>query len=319
MPPSLPDYPFRQAAHDRLAERRSDEDFLAASWSDPHSRVLIVDGDRLAANSAGNSLRFVGPADAPAGERMLLGSVDGTVHFLLVAARAESAAVHRRDHETQLKGSCTQRPEQRFMGLRQLAMELDDVQASLAVHAMALASWHQRHRSCAMCGEATEVAEAGAQRRCTACATAHFPRTDPAVIMLVTDVDDRCLLGHNAARSAGWFSTLAGFVEPGETPEQAVIREVHEEAGVVVSQPTYAGSQPWPFPSSLMLGYFATASTTELAVDGEEITEARWFSRQGLLASVQSGQVGLPTTLSIAGALLTAWYGAPLPPNALDV
>jgi NAD+ diphosphatase len=163
------------------------------------------------------------------------------------------------------------------------------------------------------------VAEAGAFRRCPACSAAHFPRTDPAVIMLVTDDVDRCLLGHNSARPPGWFSTLAGFVEPGETPEDAVAREVHEEVGVRVGAVTYAGSQPWPFPSSLMLGYFATATSTSVTVDGDEISDARWFSREALATAVKRGEVGVPTTLSIAGALITAWYGAPLPDNVLTL
>jgi NAD+ diphosphatase len=133
--------------------------------------------------------------------------------------------------------------------------------------------------------------------------------------MLVTDATDRCLLGHNGSRPARWFSTLAGFVEPGETPEQAVVREVHEEVGVRVHKVRYAGSQPWPFPSSLMLGFFAEAQSTALTVDGEEITDARWFTREELQQAVTSGDVGLPTTVSIAGALVTAWYGTPLPAN----
>jgi NAD+ diphosphatase len=131
--------------------------------------------------------------------------------------------------------------------------------------------------------------------------------------MLVVDDSDRALLGHNGARAPGWFSTLAGFVEPGESLEEAVAREVREETGVVVDDVTYAGSQPWPFPSSLMLGFLARASTVEIRVDGEEITEARWFTRDELTAQVRSGDLVVPTTVSIAGALLTHWYGGPLP------
>jgi NAD+ diphosphatase len=131
--------------------------------------------------------------------------------------------------------------------------------------------------------------------------------------MLVVDDQDRCLLGHNAARATGWFSTLAGFVETGEAPEQAVAREVFEESGVVVTDVVYAGSQPWPFPSSLMLGFFARALDPTISVDGEEITEARWFTRSDLKDGVESGELVVPTTVSIAGALVSAWYGGPLP------
>ena len=135
--------------------------------------------------------------------------------------------------------------------------------------------------------------------------------------MLVIDDQDRCLLGHNVARRTTWYSTLAGFVEPGETPEQAVIREVREEAGIDVTDVRYAGSQPWPFPSSLMLGYFARATTTEVVVDGDEIADARWFSRDDVRTQVEAGRLVLPTTISIAGALISSWYGGALPANRL--
>lgn len=296
---SLPDFPFRRTAHDRLAERRDDADFLAQAWADPTTRVLAVRDGQLATSDSADALRLFAPDDAPAGERLLLGAADGVVYFLVATAGSPAGS--------------------RFTGLRQLATVLDGVRASLAVHAVALAGWHVRHPRCAQCGATTEVAEAGACRRCPTCGAAHFPRTDPAVIMLVTDGADRCLLGHNSARGAGWFSTLAGFVEPGESPEQAVVREVREEVGVEVGSVAYAASQPWPFPSSLMLGYFADATTTAVRVDGAEITEARWFSRAELTDGVKAGDVGLPTTLSIAGALITAWYGADLPANALPV
>jgi len=184
------------------------------------------------------------------------------------------------------------------------------------VHAVALAQWHARHPCCAVCGARTEVEQAGASRRCPRCSTQHFPRTDPAVIMLVVDDDDRCLLGHNAARDVTWYSTLAGFVEPGETLEDAVMREVAEETGVVVDEVTYAGSQPWPFPSSLMLGFRAHACDTTISVDGVEITKARWFTRDELRREVEAGELVVPSTISISGALIQSWYGAPLPQPA---
>lgn len=315
----LPDYPFRRTAHDRLAERRSDVNFLDRCWRDAATRVLVILDGRLATNDAGDELRVVAPSDAPAGERLLLGRIGGTVHFLVLwepdPPEADAAAGGEQPEPAETMA--WNRHGGRFASLRQLAASLDEEYASLAVHAAALAGWHQRHPRCARCGARTEVAEAGAFRRCPVCSAAHFPRTDPAVIMLVTDNTGRCLLGHNKARPAGWFSTLAGFVEPGETPEDAVAREVREEVGVEVGDVAYAGSQPWPFPSSLMLGYFAAATTTSVRVDGHEISEARWFTRDDLAAAVEMGEVGLPTRLSIAGALLTAWYGAALPDNVL--
>lgn len=165
------------------------------------------------------------------------------------------------------------------------------------VHAVALENWQRLHRFCSRCGERTVIAAAGHIRRCQACGAEHYPRTDPAVIMLVTDEEDRALLGRQVHWPEGRFSTLAGFVEPGESIEQSVVREVFEEAGVTVGEVEYIASQPWPFPSSLMLGFFARATSSEITVDGEEIHEARWFSREDLAAAFESGEV-LPRTAS---------------------
>jgi NAD+ diphosphatase len=294
----LPEYPFSGEGHDRLGERRSDPEFLQAAWSDDErSRVLVVRGRELAVEPGSGLLRLLRPSDAPDGDRMLLGAVGGVVYFLVVAS-GESSAVGGE-----------------FGELRTVASKLDEAQSALAVHGVSLGNWHQRHPRCSVCGAATAVVEAGASRRCPSCSTQHFPRTDPAVIMLVTDDSDRCLLGHNAARDTGWYSTLAGFVEPGESPEQAVRREVREETGVGVGAVRYAGAQPWPFPSSLMLGYFAEATTTEICVDGNEITQARWFTRDDIAREVESGELKIPTRVSIAGALVTAWFGRELPVN----
>jgi NAD+ diphosphatase len=293
----LPDFPFRWSGHDRLAARRKDSAFLAEAWADPKSRVVTMRDGKLVADDSG--LVFSSPLDAPADEPMLLGAIDGVVHFLVLLPDPDADA-----------GPSDPLP---WSDLRTLAGVLDQRALSLAVHAIALGRWHRVHPHCSVCGHPTEVTESGASRRCPACRALHFPRTDPAVIMLVVDDDDRALLGHNSARAAGWYSTLAGFVEPGESPEEAVAREVWEEAGVEVTEVTYAGSQPWPFPSSLMLGFFARATSVDIEVDGDEITEARWFSRQAISDEIRSGTLVVPTTISIAGALLSSWYGGPLP------
>jgi NAD+ diphosphatase len=296
----LPDFAFRATAHDRLTERRKDDAFLKHAAHDPATRVLLARGDELATD--GRGLALVSAADldpADHAELLLLGSVDGVLHLL---------ALLPDDGDDDVSPA-----EPSFAGLRQLAGRIDERQLSLAVHAIALGNWHRKHPMCSVCGSPTEIAEGGASRHCPTCSTQHFPRVDPAVIMLVVDDTDRCLLGHNGARAAGWYSTLAGFVEPGESLEEAVAREVLEETGVVVSDVTYAGSQPWPFPSSLMLGFSARAATVEIQVDGEEITEARWFTREELAAEVAAGDLVVPTTVSIAGALLAHWFGGPLP------
>jgi NAD+ diphosphatase len=186
----------------------------------------------------------------------------------------------------------------------------------LAAEAVALAGWHGAHQRCPRCGEPTTVEQAGWVRRCVAEDREIYPRTDPAVIMAVVDDDDRLLLGHAAHWPDGRFSTLAGYVEPGESLEQAVRREVAEETSVVVGDGPgdveYRGSQPWPFPASLMLGFRARAIDTRVAVDGVEVTQARWFTRAEFAEAARTREIGLPGKPSIARALVEEWYGANL-------
>nr|WP_230978580.1 NAD(+) diphosphatase [Georgenia yuyongxinii] len=202
-----------------------------------------------------------------------------------------------------------------FSHLRDVGDALPDRDAGLATTAVALAAWHARHPRCPRCGEMTEVVEAGWVRRCTADHSLHYPRTDPAVIMAVTDAEDRVLLGHAAHWPARRYSTLAGYVEPGESIEAAVRREVAEEAGIAVGEVEFRASQPWPFPASLMLGFrakVAEGASTDVSVDGVEITAARFFSREELSAAVRDGEVLLPMRSSIALALIEEWFGGPL-------
>lgn len=203
-----------------------------------------------------------------------------------------------------------------FRHLRDIGDALPDRDAGLATTAVAVSAWHVRHPRCPRCGEPTEVIDAGWVRRCTADGSLHYPRTDPAVIMAITDKDDRILLGHAAHWPARRFSTLAGYVEPGESIEAAVAREVMEEAGLEVGSVEFVASQPWPFPASLMLGFrgrLADSSDGQITVDGVEITEARFFTRDELVSAARSGDVLLPMRSSIARALIEAWFGGPLP------
>jgi NAD+ diphosphatase len=202
-------------------------------------------------------------------------------------------------------------------GLREAGLLLSPRDAGLMAHAVALENWQRLHRFCSRCGERTVIAAAGHIRRCPACGAEHYPRTDPAVIMAVTDDKDRILLGRQVHWPEGRFSTLAGFVEPGESIEQSVRREVHEEVGIAVGQVEYVASQPWPFPSSLMLGFMAHATSTDIDVDGDEIHEARWFSREELRAAFESGEVMPPYGISIAARLIELWYGMPLPTRSM--
>jgi NAD+ diphosphatase len=206
------------------------------------------------------------------------------------------------------------RPGLRPAGLREAAALLNDRDAGLFTHAVALANWHATHTHCPRCGTPTVTVAAGHAQRCPADGSEHFPRIDPAVIMLVTDPDDRCLLARNRRWPERRVSILAGFVEPGESAEQAVAREVEEETGIVVTRVRYVGSQPWPMPQSLMLGFRATAAgELDLRVDDDEIAEAHWYSREELRSALAAREILLPPPVSIAHRLIESWYGEELP------
>jgi len=314
---------------DRVTERRTDKAWLDAAWADPRTRVLVVNdgralirlrgGDILLRDgwSTGGQARdgqgsaelvFRSPVEAPAdappeapeGARYLLGQdADGTVYFgmhgELPARGAEPAGT-------------------KVLSLRAVGALLGDRDAGLMTHAVALDNWHTTHTHCPRCGTATVVEPGGHSTRCPADGTEHFPRTDPAVIMLVTDPDDRCLLARNAAWPERRFSILAGFVDPGESAEQAVAREVHEETAIKVENVTYLGSQPWPMPRSLMLGFRADAPAgQQIRVDDNELTEAIWFTRPELLASLEADEMAIAPPVSIARRIIERWYGAELP------
>jgi NAD+ diphosphatase len=289
-----------RAEVDRSAARRGDAAWLAAAWADPRTRVLAVhEGQALAFAGPGGAapeLAFVAPAQAPDGVRFLLGTGADGVAYFGVAGPLPPAP-----------------PGARPVGLRQAGPVLSDRDVGLLTHAVALGNWHEAFVHCPRCGAVTEPALAGHARRCPVDGSEHFPRLDPAVIMLVTDPDDRCLLARNAQWPQRRVSVLAGFVEAGESAEQAVAREVLEETGITVGAVRYQGSQPWPMPHSLMLGFRAGATgSLEILVDSDEIAEARWFSRDDLRDSLNAGGVLLPPPVSIAYRLIEAWYGARL-------
>ena len=198
-----------------------------------------------------------------------------------------------------------------LIDLRSIAVQGLVTPDALAVlgQAKAILSWHARHGFCANCGAATRPAAAGWRRECEICKAQHFPRTDPVVIMLALD-GERCLLGRQSRWPKGMYSCLAGFVEPGETIEEAVRREIHEESGIACGEVAYLASQPWPFPSSLMIGCFARAATREIVVDGEELEDARWFQRDEVMAMFDKRHpegLTTPMPMAIAHYILRVW------------
>lgn len=196
-----------------------------------------------------------------------------------------------------------------WVGFRDIAAELNPTDTALFVEASAIANWHSGHTHCPRCGAPTVVESGGWMRRCPQDNSEHYPRTDPAIIVTVVGPDGRLLLGGGGPLDARNYSTLAGFVEPGESLEQAVVREIHEEVGVRVSACQYLGSQPWPFPASLMLGFTAITADAEATPDGVEVTRARWFSREELQQAVLTGEITISSRLSIARSLIEHWYG----------
>ena len=291
--PPMP--PFGWTRLRRSAHRRTDEVWLTEAWL--RSRVLVVDRD--AALMTDDGLVLVDPEKAPDGERVFLGEDDEGVPYFAVLAPLPELADARR------------------VTIREIGHELNDLESALLVTAVALANWHRRHRYSPHDGQPTAMAEAGWARTGEG-GRMVWPRTDPAVIVLVHDglpgEDGHCLLGHNAAwTNPAWtnrYSCFAGFIEAGESAESAVVREVAEEAGITVDHLRYLGSQAWPYPGSLMLGFTARADpAVPVQVDQAEITEARWFTRTAIrdVLTGDRDDFGLPMGSSIAHFLITEW------------
>jgi NAD+ diphosphatase len=197
-----------------------------------------------------------------------------------------------------------------FSTVREIGSLLAERELELGLHALALSNWHRAHPRCPKCGGATRVDLGGAARFCEADQSQHHPRTDSAVIVLVKDRQDRILLGHQPIWPEGRFSTFAGFLEPGETFEQCVAREVLEESSIRVSELRYLGSQPWPFPASIMIAFEAiTDKPEEARPDGEEISEVKWFSRAELKAATEDGTLLLPPSVSVSRRMIEGWLG----------
>ena len=292
---------------DRMGPKRSDPDYLKGLMEAPSARFLVLadikpvirsNAERTTANLAWFSREELAGLDLPVADSLFLG-IDkaGHGHFALAVT----------EHRTRnVPGAIEKlRP---IVDLRSLAMQgvMPAEELSLCGQARALAQWHENARCCGHCGGTTLVKDGGWRRKCWACGLDWFPRTDPVVIMLITD-GSRCLLAHEHRYGNKMYSTLAGFIEPGEDIEHAVRREVLEEAGITVGEVRYHSSQPWPFPHSLMLGCIGRAETTEITLDTEELADARWFTKDEARAMIERRHpegLTVPGKQAIANALI---------------
>jgi len=285
--------PLARSRVDRAEHLRKDPIALEALWE--RAAVIHFDGEKFL--TSGSALKMLKSYEAPDnGDEFFLGLDGEQPYFLFMSP--------------QISGE-----SENYKTLREMGALLDDLQIGLAVHAQGLANWHIKHPRCSACGAPTTPTLGGSIRQCSHCAVEHYPRTDPAIIVLVKDQNDRILLGRQRVWPEHRFSTFAGFVETGESFEQCVSREVAEEAGVLVSDVKYLGSQPWPFPASLMIAFEATIVDPENArPDGQEIEEIHWFDRDSIVDEIMAGELLLPPKISVARAMIEAWYNlVPMP------
>jgi len=286
---------------DRSSHLRETPATLDLLWS--KAQILQIAQGRIGAEGYLNADRvaaLIASGEFKEGSRYFLGldAVTGDPYF----AWDTQWSVTKSDEEMQVG----------FTTLREVGAALSDIDVELALHGVALSNWHRAHPCCSKCGAPTRVDLGGAVRVCDVDKSQHHPRTDGAVIVLIRDKDDRILLGHQPVWPEGRFSCFAGFLEPGETFEQCVAREVFEESGVSVREINYLGSQPWPFPASIMISFDAVTDFPESArPDGIEITEVKWFTRDQLRAEAKAGTLLLPPSISVARKMIERWLGEP--------
>ena len=289
---------------DRGDVQRRDQAWLDAQAQHPQSRILpLWQLDILVQAEPSFELGWLSPsAVAPLKVRIppvFLGLQDGIAHFALDMSDVEDPLDKLNLGEVW-----------RFQDARGAASRLSAAAAGIVAQSRAQVGWHRRHQFCSVCGQPTEQGRGGHVRICMACKSQHFPRTDPVAIMLISD-GENCLLGQSRGRlsRSGRYSALAGFIDQGESIEEAVRREVKEEAGIEVGEVRYHSSQPWPFPSSLMIGCHGKAATTDIHIDAEEMTDVRWFSRDEVRAALQHENPSLqvPDAIAIAHHLIRAW------------
>jgi NAD+ diphosphatase len=291
---------------DRADTRRRDPEWLARAAVDPATRYLPfwqLNVLTITRNGGAGELGWLSAREVQEltleTPLVFLGCGDGAAHFAIDVSELGDPA-----HEIGLDERA------KFEDCRAAAMHLDTPSTGIVAQGRAQIDWHRRHRFCSVCGARTEQDRGGHVRRCGECKAEHFPRTDPVAIMLVVD-GERCLLGQPAGRLArsGFYSTLAGFVDQGESIEEAVRREVREEAGIHVGEVRYHSSQPWPFPSSLMIGCHARAESFDIQIDTNEMSDVSWFSRDDIRRSLANEHPDLkvPGAIAIAHHLVRAW------------
>ena len=305
---TLADLALSRSSLDRVAVERRRPGVIAELLDDPDTLVAEIRGDRMRVAPPGEAtpdgtLELVLRAPEPADRTRLalhLGR-DGAGTAYVGVVEPDQPAGDGEPADAAARG---------WLTLRQAGEALGRRDAGVFTTALALAHWHATHRFCPRCGAPTEPVEAGWVRRCERDGSEHYPRTDPAVIMSVVDPDDRLLLGRGVHWPEGRFSVLAGFVEPGESFEVAVAREVAEEVGISVDAARYLGNQPWPFPSSVMIGFAATTRETELTLDPTEMAEARWVTRREYRDLLHSDGIRTPSGISIAKRIIERWLGS---------
>ncbi|GAB3756038.1 hypothetical protein GCM10027599_20610 [Yimella radicis] len=304
---------------DRDSLRREDPSLLQSLLSSPRTRVLHLRGERMPVTTQGDVVRLLLRAPQPADSDLpaaYLGRQEGA-DFVAVFDVPEQKVPG--DAGTTDPGDLARQSDRTHRSLRSLAPGLPVADLGLATTSVAMANWVATQRFCARCGRPVALTKAGWVMTCDE-GHHHFPRTDAAVIMSVVDPDDRLLLaqGTRFVLPTG-MSVLAGFLEPGESMEAAVAREVMEEVGLPIVEAEYVGNQPWPMPASLMIGYAARTDETRLRLDPVEIRTARWFTRAQLEDALAGGELTVPPRLSIARHLIERWYGAALPAQPGDV
>jgi NAD+ diphosphatase len=314
-----PAFGFHGAPLDRVSERREDPAYVAALRARPDAKAVLLARDMPILPLGPTPLAPYFPLaeiEALGGARIeaLLGLDAGGAPFFAALLADEAVELLSGDSEGFLDRRqlvVPGRDDLALTDLRSIAVQGLVGPDALAVlgQAKAILGWHARHGFCANCGQPTRIASAGWRRECDACKAQHFPRTDPVVIMLAVD-GDRCLLGRQSRWPQGMYSCLAGFVEPGETIEEAVRREIHEEAGIACGEVAYLASQPWPFPSTLMIGCFVRAASRDIVIDGVELEAARWFTRDEVVAMFDKRHpqgFTAPMPMAIAHYILRVW------------